>query len=39
MSTEQRPAHSPLGASSAERWMNCPGSVALLKDLKMETTD
>src|SRR5690348_3650729 len=21
--------HSPLGASSAERWMNCPGSVAL----------
>ena len=24
------PAHSPLGASSAERWMNCPGSVALI---------
>ncbi|MGE3279711.1 MAG: DUF2800 domain-containing protein [Alphaproteobacteria bacterium] len=23
------PAHSPLGASSAERWMNCPGSVTL----------
>ena len=23
------PEHSPLGASSAERWMNCPGSVAL----------
>ena len=22
--------HSPLGASSAERWMNCPGSYALL---------
>lgn len=22
-------AHSPLGASSAHRWMNCPGSVAL----------
>lgn len=21
--------HSPLGASSAERWMNCPGSVTL----------
>lgn len=21
------PAHSPLGASAAERWMNCPGSV------------
>lgn len=25
------PAHSPLGASSAERWMNCPGSVALIQ--------
>lgn len=25
------PIHSPLGASSAERWMNCPGSIALLK--------
>jgi hypothetical protein len=25
------PAHSPLGASSAERWMNCPGSVSLIK--------
>lgn len=24
------PAHSPLGASSAERWMNCPGSVTLI---------
>ena len=23
------PLHSPLGASSAERWMNCPGSTAL----------
>jgi hypothetical protein len=22
-------AHSPLGPSSAERWLNCPGSVAL----------
>src|SRR5580765_4761035 len=27
----ERPAHSPLGASGAERWMNCPGSVSLLK--------
>ena len=36
MSTEIRPAHSPLGASGAERWMNCPGSVALLKDLHIE---
>lgn len=24
-------AHSPLGASSAERWLNCPGSNTLLK--------
>lgn len=24
----QNPEHSPLGASIAERWMNCPGSVA-----------
>ncbi len=23
------PAHSPLGASSADRWMHCPGSVTL----------
>lgn len=28
--------HSPLGASGAERWMNCPGSIALLKELKIE---
>lgn len=27
------PAHSPLGASSAERWMNCPGSVNLIRQL------
>lgn len=25
--------HSPLGASSAERWMKCPGSVTLIKSL------
>lgn len=32
--------HSPLGASGAERWMNCPGSIALLKDLTIpEITD
>lgn len=32
MNTEvARPLHSPLGASGAERWMACPGSVALLK--------
>lgn len=39
MATEQRPAHSPLGASGAERWMNCPGSVALLKELKFPPSD
>lgn len=39
MSTENRPAHSPLGASGAERWMNCPGSVALLSELKLPETD
>lgn len=27
------PAHSPLGPSSAERWLNCPGSVLATKDL------
>lgn len=37
--SEQRPEHSPLGASSAERWINCPGSVALLKELKLPETD
>lgn len=39
MTTEIRPAHSPLGASGAERWMNCPGSVALLKELKLPESD
>lgn len=40
MSAENRPAHSPLGASSAERWMMCPGSVALIKELDIqEDTD
>ena len=34
------PEHSPLGASSAERWMECPGSVALIKTLGLqEPTD
>jgi hypothetical protein len=27
--------HSPLGASGAERWMNCPGSIALLRELEI----
>lgn len=26
-------SHSPLGASKAERWINCPGSVALCADI------
>jgi Protein of unknown function (DUF2800) len=39
MSAENRPAHSPLGASSAERWMNCPGSVSLIKQLDLDESD
>lgn len=31
--------HSPLGASGAERWMNCPGSVTLLKKLTLPESD
>jgi hypothetical protein len=34
-----RPAHSPLGASSAERWMKCPGSVRLIQSLDLPETD
>lgn len=33
------PEHSPLGASSAERWMNCVGSTALLARLQLPPTD
>lgn len=33
------PLHSPKGASSAERWMNCPGSSTLLKALNLPETD
>ncbi len=32
--SEHLPEHSPLGASSAERWMNCSGSVALTHAVK-----
>lgn len=35
----ERPAHSPLGASGAERWMRCPGSVRLLQNLQLPETD
>lgn len=37
--SEERPAHSPLGASGAERWINCPGSVALLRNLTLPESD
>lgn len=33
------PTHSPKGASSAERWLNCSGSAALLKQLSFPETD
>lgn len=33
------PAHSPKGASSAERWMACPGSTALLQRLDLPDSD
>ena len=31
--------HSPLGASGAERWMNCPGSVNLIKSMVLPESD
>ncbi len=34
-----QPTHSPLGASGAERWMNCAGSVALIMALKLPESD
>lgn len=34
MSTEELPAHSPLGASSAKRWLNCAGSVSLINRIE-----
>lgn len=35
----KRPEHSNLGASSAERWMNCPGSIALIEGLELPPSD
>lgn len=35
----EEPPHSPKGASSAERWMNCPGSGVILKTLDLPVTD
>lgn len=29
----EQPAHSSLGASAAERWLNCPGSIAMSKGM------
>ena len=39
MSNPDTPIHSTLGASGAERWMECPGSVALLAELKLPPSD
>ncbi len=38
MTETPRPLHSPLGASGAERWVSCPGSVALLALVGKEDT-
>lgn len=35
----EKPTHSPLGASSAERWMTCPGSYTLLSKLELPPTE
>lgn len=39
MDGAKRPAHSDKGASSAERWMNCPGSSALIAAFELPDTD
>lgn len=36
---DNRPKHSPLGASGAERWLNCAGSVALIQMLDLSDED
>ena len=38
MTTDNRPAHSPIGASTCERWWECPGSVALIATLPDSNT-
>lgn len=35
----EKPKHSPLGASGAERWMSCPGSNVLIKALNLPPSD
>lgn len=37
--TSPEPAHSALGASGAERWMNCPGSHDLIAALNLPESD
>lgn len=37
--TEPLPVHSPLGASGAARWMNCPGSVIYTYGIKDEESE
>lgn len=32
------PQHSPIGASGMKRWKNCPGSVALSKDIEKKSS-
>ncbi len=39
MSLEDLQIHSPVGPSSGERWIYCPGSVAATKDLPDTTSD
>lgn len=38
MSIAAKPAHSEIGASSMERWANCPGSVRLSKGIPNQTS-
>lgn len=33
-----KPAHSVLGASSSERWMACPGSIRLSRDIPRQSS-
>lgn len=37
--THHDQAHAVLGASGAHRWMNCPGSVAMAKEIGHEETE
>lgn len=34
----QTPTHSKIGASTCERWWNCPGSVALIETVPVQPT-